>query len=184
MCRARVLPVMHTFVLAGGCFWCLDAVYRTLDGVTSVVSGYTGGATVFPSYESVCTGTTGHAEAVAVTFDPEVIPDSVILDVFFSLHDPRQLDRQGADVGSQYRSAMFPADDAQREVFEAARDRAAEYWDGDIVTTIEPLGDYYTAEAYHQDFFAKNPGQGYCMAVALPKVNKIRKSFSSYILAS
>ena len=184
MCRARVLPFMHTFVLAGGCFWCLDAVYRTLDGVTSVVSGYTGGATVFPSYESVCTGTTGHAEAVAVTFDPEVIPDNVILDVFFSLHDPRQLDRQGADVGSQYRSAMFPADDAQREVFEAARERAAEYWDGDIVTTIEPLGDYYTAEAYHQDFFAKNPGQGYCMAVALPKVNKIRKSFARYVLAS
>ena len=175
---------MRTFVLAGGCVWCLDAVYRTLDGVTAVVSGYTGGSTVFPSYESVCTGTTGHAEAVAVTFDPEVIPDSVILDVFFSLHDPRQLDRQGADVGSQYRSAMFPADDAQREVFEAARDRAAEYWDGDIVTTIEPLGDYYTAEAYHQDFFAKNPGQGYCMAVALPKVNKIRKSFARYVLAS
>jgi len=175
---------MHTFVIAGGCFWCLDAVYRTLKGVTGVVSGYTGGATVFPSYESVCTGTTGHAEAVAVTFDPAVIPDSVILDVFFSLHDPRQLDRQGADVGTQYRSAMFYADDAQKQVFEAARDRAAEYWDGGIVTTIEPLGEYYRAEEYHQDFFAKNPGQGYCMAVALPKVNKIRKSFAEYVLAS
>jgi len=175
---------MHTFVIAGGCFWCLDAVYRTLKGVTGVVSGYTGGATVFPSYESVCTGTTGHAEAVAVAFDPAVIPDSVILDVFFSLHDPRQLDRQGADVGTQYRSAMFYADDAQKQVFEAARDRAAEYWDGGIVTTIEPLGEYYRAEEYHQDFFAKNPGQGYCMAVALPKVNKIRKSFAEYVLAS
>jgi len=175
---------MHTFVIAGGCFWCLDAVYRTLKGVTGVVSGYTGGATVFPSYESVCTGTTGHAEAVAVTFDPAVIPDSVILDVFFSLHDPRQLDRQGADVGTQYRSAMFYADDAQKQVFEEARDRAAEYWDGGIVTTIEPLGEYYRAEEYHQDFFAKNPGQGYCMAVALPKVNKIRKSFAEYVLAS
>jgi len=175
---------MQTFVIAGGCFWCLDAVYRTLKGVTGVVSGYTGGATVFPSYESVCTGTTGHAEAVAVTFDPAVIPDSVILDVFFSLHDPRQLDRQGADVGTQYRSAMFYADDAQKQVFEAARDRAAEYWDGGIVTTIEPLGEYYRAEEYHQDFFAKNPGQGYCMAVALPKVNKIRKSFAEYVLAS
>jgi len=175
---------MHTFVLAGGCFWCLDAVYRTLDGVTDVVEGYTGGTTVFPSYESVCTGTTGHAEAVAVTFDPEVIPDDVILDVFFSLHDPRQLDRQGADVGSQYRSAMFFTDDAQKQLFEAARDRAAEYWEGTVVTTLEPLGDWYRAEAYHQDFFAKNPGQGYCMAVALPKVNKIRKSFAKYVLAS
>jgi peptide-methionine (S)-S-oxide reductase len=175
---------MHTFVLAGGCFWCLDAVYRTHRGVTAVVSGYTGGSTVFPSYEAVCTGTTGHAEAVAVTFDPEVIPDSVILDVFFSLHDPRQLDRQGADVGTQYRSAMFYTDDAQKEVFEAARDRAAEAWDGGIVTEISPLGDYYTAEQYHQDFFAKNPGQGYCMAVALPKVRKIRKSYAEYVLAS
>lgn len=174
---------MHTFVLAGGCFWCLDAVYRTLRGVTDVVSGYIGGTTVRPSYEAVCTGTTGHAEAVAVTFDPEVIPDDVILDVFFSLHDPRQLNRQGADVGTQYRSAMFPADDAQRELFEAARERAAGYWEGDVVTTIEPLGEYYRAEEYHQDFFAKNPGQGYCMAVALPKVNKVRKSFAEYVLA-
>jgi peptide-methionine (S)-S-oxide reductase len=175
---------MHTFVLAGGCFWCLDAVYRTLDGVKDVVSGYTGGATVHPSYESVCTGTTGHAEAVAVTFDPEVIPDEVILDVFFSLHDPRQLNRQGNDVGTQYRSAMFYADEVQKAQFEAARDRAAEYWDGGIVTEIAPLGDWYRAEEYHQDFFAKNPGQGYCMAVALPKVNKIRKSFAKYVLAS
>ena len=175
---------MRTFVIAGGCFWCLDAVYRTLKGVSDVVSGYTGGATVHPSYESVCTGTTGHAEAVAVSFDPAVIPDSVILDVFFSLHDPRQLNRQGADVGTQYRSAMFYSDDAQKEQFEAARDRAAEYWDGGIVTTIEPLGEWYRAEDYHQDFFAKNPGQGYCMAVALPKVNKIRKSYAEYILAS
>ena len=175
---------MHTFVVAGGCFWCLDAVYRTLKGVQDVVSGYTGGQTVYPSYEAVCTGATGHAEAVAVTFDPELIPDSVILDVFFSLHDPRQLNRQGGDVGTQYRSAMFYRDEAQKEQFEAARDRAAEYWDGGIVTTIEPLGEWYRAEEYHQDFFAKNPGQGYCMAVALPKVNKIRKSYAEFILAS
>jgi peptide-methionine (S)-S-oxide reductase len=175
---------MHTIVIAGGCFWCLDAVYRTLKGVTDVVSGYTGGVVSHPSYEAVCTGTTGHAEAVAVTFDPEVIPDSVILDVFFTLHDPRQLNRQGNDVGTQYRSAMFYADDEQKEQFEAARDRAAEYWDGKIVTTIEPLGEYYRAEEYHQDFFAKNPGQGYCLAVAQPKVTKIRKSYSEYVLAS
>jgi peptide-methionine (S)-S-oxide reductase len=175
---------MRTFVIAGGCFWCLDAVYRTLKGVTDVISGYTGGTTAFPSYESVCTGTTGHAEAVKVVFDETVIPESVILDVFFTLHDPRQLNRQGNDVGTQYRSAMFPADDAQRELFEAARDRAAEYWDGELVTTIEPLGQYYDAEEYHQNFFAKNPNQGYCLAVAAPKVSKIRKSYAEYVLAS
>lgn len=174
---------MQTFVLAGGCFWCLDAVYRTLEGVSAVVSGYTGGHTEAPSYEAICTGTTGHAEAVAVTFDPEVIPEEVILDVFFTLHDPRQLNRQGNDVGTQYRSAMYYSSDEQRELFEAARDRASEYWDGGIVTEITPLGVFHEAEGYHQDFFAKNPGQGYCLAVALPKVNKVRKSFSEYVRA-
>ncbi len=175
---------MRTFVLAGGCFWCLDAVYRTLKGVQDVVSGYTGGETANPSYEAVCTGRTGHAEAVKVVFDESVIPEQVILDVFFSLHDPRQLNRQGNDIGTQYRSAMFYADDTQKAEFEAARDRAAEYWDGGIVTTIEPLGAWYDAEEYHQDFFAKNPTQGYCLAVALPKVNKIRASYAEYVLAS
>ncbi|BDZ49961.1 peptide methionine sulfoxide reductase MsrA [Frondihabitans sucicola] len=175
---------MTTFTIAGGCFWCLDAVYRTLQGVSEVVSGYTGGTVSNPSYEAVCTGTTGHAEAVQVTFDPAIIPAEVVLDVFFTLHDPRQLNRQGADVGTQYRSAMFFADDEQRVAFEAARDRAADYWDGTIVTTIEPLGAWFDAEEYHQDFFAKNPGQGYCLAVALPKVNKIRKSYAKYVLAS
>ena len=158
-------------------------MYRVLRGVSDVVSGYTGGETPNPSYEAVCTGRTGHAEATAVTFDPEVIPAEVILDVFFTLHDPTQLNRQGADVGTQYRSAMFYTDDAQKELFEAARERANGWWDGGIVTTIEPLGEYFVAEDYHQDFFAKNPGQGYCMAVALPKVNKIRKSYSQYIVA-
>jgi len=175
---------MTTFVLAGGCFWCLDAVYRTLEGVSEVVSGYTGGDTDRPTYDEVCSGLTGHAEAVAVTFDPDVIPADVVLDVFFTLHDPRQLNRQGADVGTQYRSAMFAADDDQTELFEAARERASEAWDGGVVTTIEPLSTWYDAEPYHQDFFAKNPGQGYCLAVALPKVNKIRKSYAKYVLAS
>ena len=175
---------MLTFVLAGGCFWCLDAVYRVLDGVKDVVSGYTGGDTAFPSYESVCTGRTGHAEAVAVTFDPAVIPADVILDVFFTLHDPRQSNRQGADVGTQYRSAMFYTDDAQKAEFEAAITRASEIWDGGIVTEVSPLGTWYEAEVYHQDFFAKNPGQGYCMAVALPKVNKVRKSYAKYVIAA
>jgi peptide-methionine (S)-S-oxide reductase len=175
---------METFVLAGGCFWCLDAVYRDLRGVSEVVSGYTGGTSAAPSYEAVCTGTTGHAEAVAVTFDPEVIPRDVILDVFFTLHDPRQLNRQGNDVGTQYRSAMYYTDDAQKELFEQAAARAADWWDGTIVTQIEPLGTYYAAEEYHQDFFAKNPNQGYCLAVAVPKVNKVRKSYAEYIKAA
>ena len=174
---------MESYVLAGGCFWCLDAVYRTLKGVDDVVSGYTGGSTPNPSYEAVCTGATGHAEVVRVDFDPDVIPREVILDVFFSLHDPTQLNRQGADVGTQYRSAMFFSGDDQRAAFEAARDRAAEWWPGQVVTTIEPLGEFFRAEEYHQDFFAKNPGQGYCLAVALPKVNKIRRSYADYVLA-
>lgn len=173
---------MQTYVLAGGCFWCLDAVYRNLKGVHEVESGYTGGDTVNPNYELVCTGRTGHAEAVAVTFDETVIPGEVILDAFFTLHDPTQLNRQGADVGTQYRSAMFYTDDEQKQVFEAARDRASEWWDGGLVTEISPLGTWYPAEDYHQDFFAKNPGQGYCMAVARPKVLKVRKKFQEYAL--
>lgn len=175
---------MRTFVLAGGCFWCLDAVYRTLEGVSDVVSGYTGGSVPNPSYEAVCTGATGHAEVVAVTFDEQVIPAEVILDVFFTLHDPRQLNRQGNDVGTQYRSAMFYADAEQKAEFEAARDRASEIWGGGVVTTVLELGEFYRAEEYHQDFFAKNPGQGYCMAVAVPKVNKVRKGFAKYIKAA
>lgn len=173
---------MQTYVLAGGCFWCLDAVYRNLKGVHEVESGYTGGDTANPNYELVCTGRTGHAEAVAVTFDETVIPGEVILDAFFTLHDPTQLNRQGADVGTQYRSAMFYTDDEQKQVFEAARDRASDWWDGGLVTEISPLGTWYPAEEYHQDFFAKNPGQGYCMAVARPKVLKVRKKFQEYAL--
>ena len=175
---------METYVLAGGCFWCLDAVYRTLDGVTDVVSGYLGGRTKHPTYEAVCTGMTGHAEAVQVTFDPEVIPQDVILDVFFTLHDPRQLNRQGHDVGTQYRSAMFFADDEQKARFERAIERAGETWGGRVVTQLTPLVDFHRAEEYHQDFFAKNPNQGYCMAVALPKVNKVRRSYAQYVRAA
>jgi peptide-methionine (S)-S-oxide reductase len=134
-----------------------------------------------PSYEQVCTGSTGHAEAVAVTFDPDVIPSDVILDAFFTMHDPRQLNRQGNDVGTQYRSAMFYASPEDHVLFEAARDRAETMWAGGVVTEIVPLGTYYDAEEYHQDFFAKNPTQGYCLAVAVPKVSKVRASFASYL---
>lgn len=171
-----------TYVLAGGCYWCLDAAYRVLRGVVDVYSCFTGGTVPHPTYEQVCTGATGHAEAVAVTFDEAVLPPSVVLDAFFTMHDPTQLNRQGADVGTQYRSAMFPADDAQRETFEAARSRAAEWWPRPIVTEIEPLGEVYPAPDTHQDFFAKNPTQGYCLAVAVPKVNKVRAGFRDYLI--
>ena len=155
---------MRTFVLAGGCFWCLDAVYRTLDGVTDVVSGYIGGTAPDPSYELVCTGTTGHAEAVAVTFDETVIPVETILDVFFTLHDPRQLNRQGHDVGTQYRSAIFAATPEQQAAAERviARVNASGRWRRPITTSIEPSSTWYSAEDYHQDYLRKNPGGYTC----------------------
>ncbi len=146
-----------------------------------MVSGYSGGRRENPTYEQVCTGATGHAEVVAVTFDETVIPADVILDAFFTMHDPRQLNRQGNDVGTQYRSAMFPVDASQRELFEAAIARANESWGGGVVTTLEEGHTFYPAEDYHQDFFAKNPGQGYCLAVAVPKVSKVRAGFAQYL---
>ena len=155
-----------------------------MNGVTDVVSGYTGGTTKYPDFDSACSGATGHAEAVKVVFDETVIPATVISDVFFSLHAPRQLNRQGNDADTQYRSAIFYAEHAQKAEFERSRDRAAEYWDDGIVTTVVPLGPWTDAEDYHQNFFGKNPGQGYCLAVALPKVNTIRKSYVEYVLAS
>lgn len=174
---------MTTFYLAGGCFWCLDAAYRVLRGVESVVSGYAGGHVDNPSYEAVCTGTTGHAEVVAVTFDESIIPADVILDAFFTMHDPRTLNRQGNDVGTQYRSVMFPIDGEQRDLFEAARERANEMWGGGVVTEITDFTTFFPAEEYHQDFFAKNPTQGYCLAVAVPKVNKVRAGFAAYLVS-
>jgi peptide-methionine (S)-S-oxide reductase len=170
-----------TFYLGGGCYWCLDAAYRVLRGVSSVVSGFAGGHVDSPSYEAVCAGTTGHAEVVAVTFDESVIPADVILDAFFTMHDPRQLNRQGNDVGTQYRSVMFPTNSEQRQLFEVARDRADETWGGGVVTTIDDFTEFFPAEDYHQDFFAKNPTQGYCLAVAVPKVNKVRAGFAQYL---
>ena len=171
----------QNFILAGGCFWCLDAAYRVLSGVQSVESGYIGGTVANPSYEQVCTGTTGHAEAVRVTFDEDQIPADTILDAFFTMHDPRQLNRQGNDVGTQYRSAMFAQNEAQAELFEAAIERANDNWGGGVVTKIEDPGQFFVAEEYHQDFFRKNPSQGYCLAVAVPKVAKVRAGFAEYL---
>jgi len=174
---------MTTYILAGGCFWCLDAVYRRLSGVNQVVSGYTGGDLPYPTYDQVSMGSTSHAEAVKITFDESVIPSDVILDIFFLIHDPTTLNRQGNDVGTQYRSAMFYADDTQKRVFEAARDRAQKHWDNPIVTEITDLVEFYLAEEYHQDYFNKNPGNGYCSIVVEPKIVKARSHYSQWFKA-
>ena len=169
---------MEKFVLGGGCFWCLDSAYTQFAGVTDVTCGYTGGITVNPSYEQVCEGNTQHAEVVSVEFDLAVITSEQILDIFFTLHDPTQLNRQGNDVGTQYRSAMFYSSQEQKQLFESAIERAKEIWGAGIVTEVVQLPEFYRAEEYHQDFFAKNPNQGYCVAVVAPKVNKVRSKFS------
>ena len=174
---------MTTLVLAGGCFWCLDAVLRLFYGVEQVTSGYTGGTSTAPTHDEVGTGRTGHAESVRVRFDERVLPAEVVLDVFFSVHDPRQRDRQGADVGTQYRSAVFVADDGQRSLVEAAVARADEAWGGGVVTRVEPLGAWWDAEEEHQDFVEKNPGRAWCTAVAVPKVAAVRRSFARWVRA-
>jgi peptide-methionine (S)-S-oxide reductase len=163
--------------LAGGCFWCLDAAFRLLKGVTKVESGYAGGARPNPTYEQVCTGTTGHAEVTQVTFDPSILTYRDVLDVFFTIHDPTQLNRQGADVGTQYRSAIFPHTEEQRAVAERAIKEleASGAWDAPIVTTIEPMKAFYPAESYHQDYYARNSRQPYCQGVIAPKIAKLRK---------
>lgn len=171
---------MTTYTLAGGCFWCLDAVYRRLKGVTSVVSGYSGGDITNPTYEQVSTGSTGHAEAVQITFDESVIPADVILDIFFLIHDPTTLNRQGNDVGTQYRSAMLYTDKSQRTAFESALGRAKEHWGDNIVTDIQPLVVFYPAEDYHQDYFNNNPGNGYCSIVIAPKIVKARSAYAKW----
>jgi peptide-methionine (S)-S-oxide reductase len=174
---------MKTFVLGGGCFWCLDAVYRKTRGVTEVVSGYTGGRLPHPGYEAVCSGTTGHAEVVAVTFDEAVVPEEVILGMFFSSHNPTTLNRQGYDVGTQYRSAMFYANDEQKLLFEAAIERAQADWSDPIVTEVVPLPEFYPAEEYHQDYYAKHPGAGYCQVIINPKLAKARKYYAEWLTA-
>jgi peptide-methionine (S)-S-oxide reductase len=165
--------------LAGGCFWCTEAVFADVIGVSSVESGYIGGNVPNPTYKQVCGGGTGHAEAIRVTFDPEAIRFDEILDIFFATHDPTQLNRQGNDVGTQYRSAIFPHSPEQEEAARRGIERAQADWPGPIVTTIEPLGTWYPAEDYHQDYW-EGEGQSspYCLAVIPPKLRKLRKSFA------
>ncbi len=169
--------------LGGGCFWCLEAVYEPLRGVEKVESGYAGGQAPNPTYRQVCSGTTGHAEVVQVTFDPSIISYREILEVFFALHDPTTLNRQGADVGTQYRSVIFHHSPEQKQTAEALIDElnARGVWDSPIVTEVVPFAGFYKAEDYHQGYFRNNPDQGYCQVVVAPKVAKLRKQFADRI---
>jgi peptide-methionine (S)-S-oxide reductase len=159
--------------LGGGCFWCVEAVYERIDGVQSVVSGYAGGQKANPTYEEVCAGTTGHAEVVQIYFDPEVISYEDILDLFWKVHDPTTLNRQGADVGTQYRSIILYNGEAQVQAAERSKAKAAAYFDDPIVTEIVPLSAFYEAEKYHQDYYENNPYAGYCTFVIRPKLQKL-----------
>lgn len=162
-----------------GCFWCVEAVFQEVEGVKAVISGYTGGNTKNPSYKEITTGTTGHAEVAQITYDPKVIPYKVLLDVFWTTHDPTTLNRQGADRGTQYRSAIFYHDEQQKAIAEKSKKEVAtKIWDDPVVTEITPLGDFYVAEDYHQDFYSLNPNYGYCVAVINPKLAKLRAKFA------
>jgi peptide-methionine (S)-S-oxide reductase len=166
--------------LAGGCFWCLEAVYQQLRGVKKVVSGYTGGSMPDPSYKMVCTGATGHAEAVQITYDPDELSYREILEVFFTIHDPTTLNRQGADVGTQYRSAIYYHDPGQKELAQKVMDEitAEKIYDHPLVTELKPLEVFYPAENYHQNYYQENLNQPYCQFVISPKVAKFRKKYA------
>lgn len=172
---------MISFVLGGGCFWCLDSSFMQFRGIQDVEVGYAGGHTSNPDYETVCSEATGHAEVARVIFDESEIPAETVLDIFFTLHDPTQVNRQGNDIGSSYRTCMFYEDDSQRKLFEDAIERAKGVWGDSIVTTVEPLETFWMGEDYHQDFFAKNPNQSYCNFVVKPKMTKTAKAFASYL---
>jgi peptide-methionine (S)-S-oxide reductase len=177
---------MAEATLGGGCFWCLEAVYQGVRGVTSVKSGYAGGHLADPSYEQVCTGRTGHAEVVQITFDPAAVSYADLLRIFFTIHDPTTLNRQGNDVGTQYRSMILTHDEEQAATARAVIGEiaAAGLWEGKIVTTVEPLAQFWPAEAEHDDYFNRNPFSGYCRAVVAPKVQKFRKGFSHLMKAA
>jgi peptide-methionine (S)-S-oxide reductase len=170
----------QTITLGGGCFWCTESVYVAVKGILDVESGYSNGEAINPTYEQVCTGRTGHSEVVKLVYDPAAISTREILEIFFVIHDPTTLNRQGNDSGTQYRSGIYYSTTEQQQEAQAiiAELTAAKHYSSAIVTEIVPLANYSAAEEYHQDFFARNPGQGYCMAVAAPKVAKFRKTFA------
>ena len=169
--------------LGGGCFWCLEAVYQQLKGVHAVESGYTGGQVSDPTYEQVCTGTTGHAEVVRVSFDPDIVSYREILEIFFTIHDPTTLNRQGNDAGTQYRSVIYFHSPEQREIARHVIAEMANVWDAPLVTELSPAETYYKAEEYHQNYFRQNPLQGYCGFVVAPKVAKFRQTFAAKLTA-
>lgn len=173
---------MTAYVLAGGCFWCLDAVYRKIKGVETVITGYAGGRVDNPSYSQVMTGGSGHAESAKIIFDESVIPSITILDIFFFIHDPTSLNRQGADIGTQYRSAMFYADDAQKQLFEEARDRAQKLRDSKIVTEVTKLDTFTPAEQEHQNYYARIPGNPYCALVIDPKLAAAKAAYHKWFV--
>ncbi len=168
---------MERATLGGGCFWCIEAAFKQLDGVDSVTSGYAGGHTENPTYKEVCSGETGHAEVIQVEYDPEAISYADLLEVFFTVHDPTQLNRQGPDVGTQYRSIVLAHDDEQERQARAYIDTLDEEYEDDVVTELEALETFYEAEEYHQDYFEKNPNDAYCQMHASPKVEKVREKF-------
>ncbi|MDE1947758.1 MAG: peptide-methionine (S)-S-oxide reductase MsrA [Burkholderiales bacterium] len=174
----------QSIVLAGGCFWCLEAVYERVDGVLAVESGYSNGHAIAPSYEQVCGGDTGHAEVVRVSFDADRISLRELLEIFFTIHDPTTRDRQGNDVGSQYRSAIYWEGEDQKALAQEVLAEADRAHGGRVVTELAPLANYSRAEAYHQHYFARNPGQGYCAFVVAPKVEKFRRTFRSRVKAA
>ena len=163
--------------LGGGCFWCVEAVFQDLKGVHKVVSGYTGGPHANPTYKEVCSGLSGHAEVIQVSFDPTVIAFADILRIFFTVHDPTTLNRQGNDVGTQYRSVIYYHDEAQKNTVQLVLPEAQEAWDAPIVTEVSPMGAFYLAEEYHQNYFKQNPNQGYCSFIIAPKVRKFREKY-------
>ena len=170
---------MEVATLGGGCFWCTEAAFEEIRGVINVESGYAGGTTALPSYEQVCTGTTGHAEVVQVTFDPNVISFKEILEIFFTAHDPTTQNRQGADVGTQYRSAIFYHNEKQKKVAEQVIEEfnSSKVWDAHIVTKVEPFKKFYRAEEYHRRYFERHPEAGYCRIVIAPKIAKLRRKY-------
>ncbi len=177
------LDRLEKATLGAGCFWCVEAVFQRLKGVKGVVSGYTGGKVPNPTYREICSGLTGHAEVAQITFDPEEVSFEQILEVFWRTHDPTTLNRQGADVGTQYRSAIFYHDDAQKEIAEASKSKtdASDLWANPIVTEISPLPKFYVAEDYHQNYYNENPGQTYCSLVIAPKLAKFFRDFKHLV---
>ena len=173
---------LDTATLGGGCFWCLEAVYQQVRGVLKVESGYSGGSVHLPTYEQICTGSTGHAEVVRISFDPAIVSYRDLLEIFFTIHDPTTLNRQGNDVGTQYRSVIFFSNEQQKQIATEVIADMANVWDAPLVTALEPAPVFYLAEDYHQNYYRQHPQQSYCAFVVAPKVAKLRKIFTSKLV--